>query len=45
MEVNHHAVHNVREFQDQLSHAGKDSVLLLVNQGGQTFYTVIQAQQ
>jgi serine protease Do len=45
VEVNHHAVHNVREYQDQLSHAGKDSVLLLVNQGGQTFYTVIQAQQ
>jgi serine protease Do len=45
MEVNHHPVHNVQEYQDQLSRAGKDSVLLLVNQGGNTFYTVVQAQQ
>jgi hypothetical protein len=35
----------VQEYQDQLSRAGKDSVLLLVNQGGNTFYTVVQGQQ
>ena len=49
IEVNHHPVHNVQEFRHEVSQAGHNSVLLLVrvNQqnGGGTFYTVIQPQQ
>jgi serine protease Do len=43
-EVNHHAVHNVQEYRDALSHAGKGSVLLMVvspNSDGVPAYVVV----
>jgi serine protease Do len=43
-EVNHQAVHNITEYKQALSAAGKQSVLLLVNSGGQTHYEVIESR-
>jgi serine protease Do len=40
-EVNHKAVSNVQEFKKAMADAGKQPVLLLVNQGGVTGYVVV----
>jgi serine protease Do len=47
-EVNHHPVHNVQEYKDALSHAGKGSVLLVVvspNSDGVPAYVVVGGSQ
>jgi serine protease Do len=47
-EVNHHAVHNVQEYKDALSRAGKGSVLLMVvapNSDGVPAYVVVGGSQ
>jgi S1-C subfamily serine protease len=42
MEVNRARVRNVREFQELLRKAGKGGrILLLVNRGGETFFTAL----
>ncbi|MGB0034175.1 MAG: DegQ family serine endoprotease [Candidatus Acidiferrales bacterium] len=41
-EVNHKPVSNVEEYKKALEGAGKQSVLLLINQGGHTGYFVIE---
>jgi S1-C subfamily serine protease len=42
MEVNRARVRNVREFQELLRKAGKSGrILLLVNRGGETFFTAL----
>ena len=41
-EVNHRAVNNVDEFKQAISGAGNQPVLLLVNHGGITGYTVVE---
>ncbi|MCS6816343.1 MAG: DegQ family serine endoprotease [Blastocatellia bacterium] len=41
-EVNRQPVTSVREFERAVEQAGKNSVLLLVNRGGNTFYVVVE---
>jgi serine protease Do len=43
-EVNHQPVHNITEYKQALTAAGKQPVLLLVNTGGQTHYEVIESR-
>lgn len=43
-EVNHKPVHSITEYKDALAAAGKQPVLLLVNQGGVTQYVVIESR-
>jgi len=43
-EVNHKPVHNITEYKQELAAAGKQPVLLLVNQGGVTHYVVIESR-
>jgi serine protease Do len=43
-EVNHKPVHNITEYKQALAAAGKQSVLLLVNEGGATRFVVIESQ-
>jgi serine protease Do len=43
-EVNHKPVHNIAEYKQELAAAGKQQVLLLVNQGGVTQYVVIESR-
>ncbi len=43
-EVNHKPVHNIAEYKQALAAAGKEPVLLLVNQGGVTQYVVIESR-
>lgn len=43
-EVNHTPVHNIAEYKQALAAAGKEPVLLLVNQGGVTQYVVIESR-
>ena len=43
-EVNHKPVHNVAEYEHALSGTGNQSVLLLVNRGGNTLFVVISPQ-
>jgi serine protease Do len=46
-EVNRHAVHNMREYRDEVSRSGKTSVLLMViqpNSGGVPVYVVVGGQ-
>jgi serine protease Do len=43
-EVNHKPVHNITEYKQALAAAGKQPVLLLVNQGGRTQYVVIESR-
>ena len=42
--VNQQAVHNPQELQSAFSSAGKQSVLLLVNRQGHTFFTTVPAE-
>lgn len=43
-EVNHKPVHSVTEYKQALAAAGKQPVLLLVNEGGVTQYVVIESR-
>lgn len=43
-EVDHKPVHNVQEYQQALSSAGNQAVLLLINHQGITSYVVVQPQ-
>jgi serine protease Do len=43
-EVNRKPVSNIREYQQALSEAGNQAVLLLINRGGITSYRVVQPQ-
>ncbi len=43
-EVNHTPVHNVNEFMSVLNRLGKQSVLLLINRGGNTLYAVVEPE-
>ena len=43
-EVNHKPVHSISEYKDALAAAGKQPVLLLLNQGGRTQYVVIESR-
>jgi Do/DeqQ family serine protease len=43
-EVDHKPVNNVAEYQQALSSAGNQAVLLLINRGGTTGYRVVQPQ-
>jgi serine protease Do len=43
-EVNHKSVNNIAEYQQALSAAGNQAVLLLINRGGITSYVVVQPQ-
>jgi serine protease Do len=42
-EVNHKPVRSVNEFSNAVSQIGKQSVLLLINRGGNTLYVVVEA--
>jgi serine protease Do len=42
-EVNHKPVRSVNEFSNAISQMGKQSVLLLINRGGNTLYVVVEA--
>jgi serine protease Do len=42
-EVNHKPVHTVRDFKNDVSQLGKQSVLLLINRGGNTLYVVLES--
>jgi serine protease Do len=43
-EVNHKPVHSITEYKQALAAAGKQSVLLLVNEGGVTQYVVVESR-
>lgn len=43
-DVNRQPVHNVTEYEQALKGTGKQSVLLLVNRGGTTYFVVVQPQ-
>ncbi len=43
-EVNRKPIHNITEYKEALAAAGKQSVLLLVNEGGRTRYVVIESR-
>jgi serine protease Do len=43
-EVNHKPVHSVNEFSNAVNQLGKQSVLLLINRGGNTHYVIVEAQ-
>ena len=43
-EINHRPVRNVEQYQQALSGAGNQSVLVLVNSGGTTHYVVVEPQ-
>jgi serine protease Do len=43
-EVGHKPVHNVQEFINAVDQLGKQSVLLLINRGGNTLYIVLEPQ-
>jgi serine protease Do len=42
-EVNHKPVHSVREFTNAVNQLGKQSVLLLIDRGGNTLYVVLDS--
>jgi serine protease Do len=43
-EVNHKPIHSITEYKQALAAAGKQPVLLLVNEGGATHYVVIESR-
>jgi S1-C subfamily serine protease len=43
-EVNHKPVRNVTQYNEAISAAGDQGVLLLVNRGGTTHYVVVQSK-
>ena len=43
-QVNHQPVNNTSDYQQAVSQAGKESILLLINRGGQTAFIVVQPQ-
>jgi serine protease Do len=43
-EINHKPISNVSEYRQAMAGVGKEPVLLLVNHGGRTLYTVVEPQ-
>src|SRR5579863_461241 len=43
-EINHKPINNVSEYRQAMAGVGKQPVLLLVNHGGRTLYTVVEPQ-